>query len=196
MTSKEFVKFVRKECIKEGIHFKLGRGAYVIHPDDKAPCAGYFDSENLVLAVALKHHQFLSILVHEYAHLTQWRENIGIWTESEEWGHYLWSWLVGENNRKYKKGAAVLRDLELDNEKRAVQLIKEFNLPIDIPDYIRRANAYVLYYNFLPQTRKWLKPGKSIYNNDYLISHMSERFDMDYESLSPEMLKIFKSADL
>jgi hypothetical protein len=196
MTAKEFVKFVRKECLKEGITLKIGRGSYVIHPGDKTACGGYFDSEDLVLAVGGNHPQFLSILVHEYAHVTQWQENIEIWQDADKWGGYLWEWLAGVNNRKYKIGAQYLRDLELDNEKRSVELIKKFSLEINIPDYIQRANAYVLYYNWLPETRKWLGRGKSIYMNEYLIKHMSKRFDMDYEKLSPELQEVFRNADL
>ncbi len=45
--------------------------------------------------------------------------------------------------------------MEFDCEKRTVAKIKKYNLPIDIKDYIQKANAYVWFYTAVLNKRQW-----------------------------------------
>ena len=71
-------------------------------------------------------------------------------------------------------------------------MIKKWKLPIDVNEYIRKANAYVLFYNYLKKTRKWSEPTNSPYINKNIVEAMSDKFDMDYEKLSPELFELYK----
>jgi hypothetical protein len=71
-------------------------------------------------------------------------------------------------------------------------MIKRFNLPIDIDIYIKKANAYVQYYNYLPISRKWCNPKNTPYKNERLVEAMSTKFNMDYSKLTNKLLKIFE----
>ena len=53
------------------------------------------------------------------------------------------------------------RDLELDNEKRAVRMIRKWKLSVDVDKYIKGANAYIHFYNWMGYTRRWSKPTNS-----------------------------------
>ncbi len=68
-------------------------------------------------------------------------------------------WLKGK--RCLKKDAHdcidILKNLELDCEKRSVEKILKYNLPIDIKEYIQKANCYVFFYNHMKKTRQWVE---------------------------------------
>jgi hypothetical protein len=133
----------------------------------------------------------LEILVHEYCHLTQWIDDIPLWKMTETSGPLLDDWLAGKSVRNIKKHIANMRDLELDNERRAVKLIKEWGLSIDIPQYIKKANAYILFYNWLYFTRKWSSPDNTPYTNEHILTFMSDKFNMKYSNLSDKVLQAF-----
>lgn len=100
-------------------------------------------------------------------------------------------WLEGKDIPNIKKHLATSRDLELDNEKRAVKLIKKFDLDIDIERYIKKANAYVFFYNHMLATRKWASPKNSPYRNKRLIEAMPAHFRMNYKTTPKRIEKIF-----
>ena len=69
-TDLEFIAYVKQECKRLGIKCML-RPTKSIKLGTTSRCSGYFDSENKELVVAMKQKGSLSILVHEYCHLTQ-----------------------------------------------------------------------------------------------------------------------------
>lgn len=192
MNTKEFIKHVKLECKKHNVKCILKNTKTVKLTDDNDRCSGYFDEENLV--VAMKRPDAIQILVHEYCHLTQWVEQCDLWVASvkNESHDKLYRWLAGEEVKGIEKAISICRDLELDNEKRAVKVIKRFNLPVDIDIYIKKANAYVQYYNYILLSRKWCNPKNTPYKNERLVEAMSTKFNMDYSKLTNKLLKIFE----
>jgi hypothetical protein len=100
-------------------------------------------------------------------------------------------WLMGEDVPDIKKHLAVSRDLELDNEKRAVKIIKKFGLDVDIEKYIKKANCYIHFYNRMLATRRWCKPDNSPYDNKRLIKMMPSNFRMNYQKLPKKIEQVF-----
>ncbi len=146
--------------------------------------------------MAINRPDWIEILAHEYSHLTQWVEQIKVWKQAEKSLGIVWEWLDGKNHRNIKKHISVARDLELDNEKRSVNVIKTFQLKVDLENYIRKANAYVMFYNWMLKTRRWSKPNNSPYKNINVKKAMSTKFNMKYTELSPRLEKIFKQEDI
>jgi hypothetical protein len=138
----------------------------------------------------------LGILAHEYAHLTQWDEGIKLWDESGNSMEKIDSWLGGKRVHNIKRHLAVSRDLELDNERRTAKLIKKWKLSIDLNDYVKRANAYVHFYNWMYFSRKWSTPKNSPYTNPDIQSLMSTRFNMKYTEMTPKVYNAFKEANI
>lgn len=196
MGEAEFIKYVKHECKKHNIKCVLKNTKTVRLTDDNDRCSGYFDEESLV--VAMKRPDAMQILVHEYGHLTQWIEQCDIWKMSvkNESHDKLYRWLAGEEIKNIEKAIAICRDVELDNEKRSVKIIKKFNLDIDIDLYIKKANAYVQYYNYLLISRRWCNPNNTPYKNDNLVEAMPIKFNMDYQKLSKKLLKIFEEENI
>lgn len=186
-----FIEHVKKECEKHRVKFWMKPVNYFML-SRKFKCRGYFDSENRVLACASKYEGCFEILAHEYCHMQQWLDpNCIIWKKSDDLCSFekLDNWLSGKNVRNIKQHISVVRDLELDNEKRTAQVIKEFGLSIDLDLYIKKSNAYVHSYNRLGITRKW--PNKRIYDTE-IVKAMPASFDMDYENYTKEIDDIFE----
>lgn len=187
---KYFIAFVKAECRKEGVKCDLRKTKYV-KISDKIKASGYFDESVPTLVCSMNRKDSIEILVHEYCHLTQWREGIPLWKAATESMNIVDEWIAGKEVRNIEKHIAASRDLELDNEKRSVKIIKEFGLPIDIEKYTRKANSYVHFYNYLMISRRWCKTNNSPYNNKRLIEVMSPRFNMKYTKLPKRIEKIF-----
>lgn len=190
-----FIEFVKSQCRYYGVKCDLRPvGSVRLGPNQK--CSGYFDEANKDLVVAMKSKQSLGVLVHEYCHLTQWAEQADVWMDGTESYEKMNLWLDGKNFDNIEDHIAKARDIELDNEKRSVKLIKDYGLGIDHRLYTKRANAYIQFYNYLPLTRRWSKPNNSPYNNKRIVAAMPDKFSMNYEKISPRILKLFKEENI
>ena len=139
----------------------------------------------------MKRLDAIEILVHEYGHLTQWVDDTPLWKSVEVSMPILDGWLAGTEHPDIAKHIGNCRDLELDNEKRAVNIIKKFELPIDIPRYRKKANSYVMFYNYMLISRRWCTPKNSPYSNKRVIEAMPDKFNMNYNKLPKKIEKLF-----
>lgn len=195
----QFIDFVRIQCKHHKIYCALRPVKYV-KIGNNIRCSGYFDSKLRLLAVALKGKTPLEVVVHEYGHMTQWIDQCIEWTagESTDADICIDNWLAGEEVDGIDYYINIAKQIELDNEKRSVALIKQFKLDsiIDVERYIQKANAYVLWYNWLKTTRKWSSPDNLPYTNENILNVMSKEFDMDYINLTPELIELFKTENI
>lgn len=192
---KEFIEFVKKECKKYGVKCDLRNTNYV-KLSDTIKCSGWFDSDSKRLVCSMKRPDSIEVLVHEYSHMTQWSEKLPLWDIAIESLNKIDMWLNGENINDIDSHLSNARDLELDNEKRSVNIIKKWGLDIDIPNYIKKANAYVLFYNYMRFSRKWSNPNNSPYTNKNILNLMSDKFDMNYHSIDSEIQKVFVNENI
>jgi len=185
----EFVKMVKVKCKELGVKLDLRRGKSIRVGGFR--CGGCFEETPPTLIVAMGHSESKALFAHEYCHLTQWADRIPIWGIAGESINFIDEWLSGADVPDIEKHIAISRTLELDNEIRTTKIIEEYDLGIDRDLYVKKSNAYVLFYNWLLISRKWSKPGNSPYVNERIISIMSSEFDMNYETLDPEITKVF-----
>jgi hypothetical protein len=192
-----FIEFAKSECKKHGVKFKPYKRSYVKLTAD-IKCGGYFDdgsdSGKPVLAFAQGREDFIELMVHEYCHMTQWLDGIELWEICSDSMSIIDEWLSGKDHPDKLVECAInnSRDLELDNEKRAVKIFKEWNIPVDLELYTKKANAYVNFYNYMKTTRKWSDPGNSPYTNKNILEAMSNKFDMNYQELTPGLIELYK----
>ena len=195
--TQDFIAYVKAECKKNGVKCDLRKVSYV-RLSKGMKCSGWFDSdsEQPRLVCSMNRSDFLEILVHEFCHVQQWIEQCPEWIKSDYSMNYIDEWLSGKEVKNIKKHIGLSRDLELDNEKRSVKMIKKFNLDIDIEMYIKRANSYVLFYNWMLESRKWSTPQNSPYKNKKLLSVMPSTFRMDYTKIPEKIRKIYEEENI
>lgn len=163
--------------------------------DEGIKSSGYFQISNkkpfLACAIGSDITEWLPVFVHEYCHFLQWKKGLKVWTQSE---YITLDQIVKiQSNKSIKLDEMVrilgdLRNLELDCEKRTVEIIRKYRLPIDIKTYIKKANAYVFFYTHIQQYRQWASGPKSAYNNQEILENISSRFYSNYEVI-PKKLK-------
>lgn len=198
MTQQElaFVNHVKKECRSRKVKFDLRKRSGYLRLSGNIKCSGYFDGDFKELVVAAKRKDWVEILVHEYGHLTQWAEQCKEWVACGGTIDHVERWLSGERVKHVFNHIRSLRDLELDNEKRSVELIKRFDLPVDTKRYIKKANGYVYFYTWMMKTRRWSGLDNSPYSNENIISAMPEEFQENYENVPDYVAKVFKEEGL
>jgi hypothetical protein len=162
---KDFLKYVRKTCKENGVKVKIGRGRLVKMTPFNFKVAGYFDEDEKLLhcGIGLNESDFLSTLVHEFAHVLQWIDGDYAYKNCghEKYGsvqNVVCQWIKDEVDVKNKDLISYTKKMiacELNAERRAVKLIKEYGLPIDIKRYSEHASATLYTYWMTLKTKKW-----------------------------------------
>ena len=194
---RDFINDSLARCRQNNIRIHLPRAVRVSNKGTY--CAGYFDDDPLEFAVACGRNtkKWLSTFVHESCHLDQWLENTELWNgriNGAEPIAVLDNWLQGqielEDNTKKQLFDRII-SVELDCEKRSVEKIRKFKLPINTDRYIRESNAYVWSYRLVEETRDW--DHSAAYECESVWRAMPNHFDNDYSYLSDEIRDILMS---
>lgn len=190
MTEQEFVQFVKEECKYYGVKFRLSKSRQV-RLGNGGMCRGFFDDGRRELVCATNNPHFLGILAHEYCHMRQWIEKADIWVKANELDSYTaWQDFLDGKEVDAELHLSIIRDLELDNEKRTVALIKKLKLPIDVGDYIKKANCYIMFYNWMKISGKWCKTAP--YDHKRLFDAVPDKFSLNYNKLPKKLETIFR----
>ena len=164
-------------------------------PVDSIRCAGYFSDhdDELVVAAAVAQSELVPIMVHESCHRDQYTVNISLWNkkivldgEKQEPLNLMHDWLANKielKPRKLKEILVLCGHLEFDCEKRSAKKIDQFYLPINLKEYIQKANAYVYMYPILQHTRKWYGKGKAPFAIPAVWTKMPTDFDHDFSKV-------------
>ena len=190
-----FVKYVKQECKRIGCKL-IFRKSHEFKDEDGS-CTGYFIDDPLELGVATKgkYHDFLETLVHEFSHLEQWRENspfyIAGYRGLDSWT-VLSKWLSGQEYKRktVKKCLDIIRDCELDCDRKAVVNIKKFNIPIDVKAYSKKQSAYAYFHNFMKKSRKW-EYKEYATGVPQIVKKMPDNLDGDYSKTPRRIMRLF-----
>ncbi len=196
----EIRTIIKKECKDNGIKFYQGRGSTVRFKDG-VRCNGFFydasdkpeDDRVPVLAVATNSNT-PQVLIHEYCHMQQYLESADVWLELGKGGE-VWDWLMGKD---YEDMECVDRSLiayykvEVDCERRSVELHQKWNTDQNIDEYIQKANAYTLFYFFMREHRQWYAPGREPYTLEEVWSQMPKDFTFDVVECYNKVHKLFE----
>ena len=159
---------------------------------------GYFqDDEPAVLSLALGARTWVETLIHEFAHLTQWKDNAECWSagtldDGSDAGIFVDYWYAGHvelNKEQLDRYFSALIWVEHDAEIRALKMIKKHKIPIDVKIYAQRANAYLLGYHEFRRRRSWSVPGKA----PYLFDDITQEMPTDLKTLDYYDMKIVTS---
>ncbi len=148
-----FFKYADHTCEEAGVLIETEDSKYLVLRNEKV--YGYFTPPTqgppltfgrIRIALQSGYPDPLHSLVHEFAHFTQWSEGSEAWQVRQ----YMYDRFVQITARKKKipniERVGVrrsIRALELDCERRAVQIIKTWDLPLDVAAYIQYANVHI-----------------------------------------------------
>lgn len=154
----DFIGLVVNTCIEHGYTAQFIAEESVKVPNTEIKCSGYLDGKLKLLAVGTKRPAdiWLGVLAHEFCHLLQGLDNHPYFTSEVVYDELFDKWLEGQDVDNIEFVIKQVRDVELDCEKRTVELIKQYNLPINLDEYIRMSNAYVLSHNLMLKKRKFI----------------------------------------
>lgn len=199
----ELLRMIQSQLNFADVLFRVSLVDYVQFGGTK--CNGYFNDltegfngPTLAISVGKPVEKWLPTLLHEFCHFKQWYYEDPLWMNlrknniQEE--DLLFDWI---NGKEFPDGFITelmprVRDMELDCEKRVIELVnKRPTLPINPAEYTKNANAYINFYTYMAMKRKWYVIGKEPYNNPEIIKLMSDKFDMDYDNLSPDLIALY-----
>lgn len=110
----------------------------------------------LKIATGGEYDDWFTTFIHETSHLDQFLEFSPYWNNVFIGGIHnsnslIDKYLIGEpyNKSLLRKAVKAVTALEWDCERRAIEKIKEYAIPIDVENYILNANAYLFSHSML-----------------------------------------------
>ena len=192
---REYIALTIEKAVKNNISVALVSENYVIAEGETIPSAGFFDpiKRQLVCATKGKFEGWFGVFIHESCHMDQFIENAKPWADlklgksfkEEDACDIFFQWLEGipTCNKLVRQSCKKTLLMELDCEKRTAEKIKKHNLSINLERYIKSANVYILFYNFIKKHRIWHPRGRSPSKYQSLKNLVSSSFDENYNVL-------------
>lgn len=183
--AEKFLAMVKNELKNSEIEFKIVKR----WPDKNFECVGSFDDSTRKLTV-LNNENFLDVLVHEYSHYIQYKEkhpSFTVFSKQEVDATLLTEqWLSKKikYDANVKKAFALIRRNEYECERLAVKLIRKYSLPINIENYTKSANRYILFYHCVEESRIW-NPTDEFWSKSVLCS-IPSKFQYSYIEKLPK----------
>lgn len=189
----KFVEELQILCANNNVKLTLVDSKKIMLSD--LACNGYFEGDKnkgkLVVAIKKPLKEWLPILIHESCHLDQWLENKQLFDDLDGI-ELIDQWLSGKTFKKteVKKAINESKKLELDCEKRSVNKIIAYDLPIDVNTYIKMANTYVYFYNWVLENRKWTTKNTTLYIKE-IYDFAPNTFQKSYKETPRNLNKAF-----
>ena len=190
----QFVSHVKNHLAQYGMRLVIGRGRLLNCGGYR--CEGFFNDGEKMIKIARHSANFLETLVHEYCHFLQYINNSKIYSKSDKAIIMVDSWFAGKEfpEDKLKKAFFIIRSMERDCEKRALKLIKKFNLEIDSKMYAKRANCYIYSHFLMEKTRKFYAYKKSPYRSPLVLKIMpSSMAVLSHRTIPPKIYSMLES---
>jgi hypothetical protein len=161
-------------------------------------CSGFFHHKPLQFAVALKKDfpDWFRIYVHEFSHFRQYVDNQAYFNAASDDIEVFFNWVAGKeelDEATLHRMGKIAMEIEHDCEARVLKLINQdkFENILEPGLYARKANAYVNFYHFVVENRKWYKAKQEPYNIEAVYNLFPDNLVI-LESLTPEMKEAFK----
>ena len=198
--SELFVKHAKRLCRRHGVSLRFLNKRYA-STDGRDKVQGYFcegdEEEKPHIVIAKKNHRtdWLGTLCHELGHMFQWLEGDLTYAALDYSGADANS-IFDEDDHSYKtRRHAMMLVLanELDAERRAVDLILKWDLPVDVKRYTKQSNAILYYHHIALETDEWA--AKKTLNSKRILDKMPSTFDNDYSTIPDDMKELMMSVN-
>jgi hypothetical protein len=178
-SEKKFIQDIILTLIENQVTVKLDASPVVgyKHKRKFINCDGWFNEEvpELVCGIKKSTEIFIMVLGHEYSHYRQWKENSPHCLSGSVLAP-LDDFIIGKkiSEEKINRCIDVTRDMELDCEKRNIELMARYNLGYDMKRMIQRANSYIFFYTVLLQLKAWYTTAPYLIKN--VVDVMPDEF--------------------
>jgi len=146
----------------ESNRIKIRRGSNMcIGEDDQMKCSGYFCAGNRELALCDNYSNiatWLGTFLQGSCYMDQWHQCKELWNNNITGVGYYFDFLEKKIDLSPPEVENCIRNvinLKLDCEKRSVEKIKKYNLPLDLKESKEKANAYLYTIVYCAQKRQW-----------------------------------------
>ncbi len=148
-----FIDYARGACARFNVKLRLEAREMSTSKD-----SGYFLDDKRVLYVAALNAKWPSTLAHELGHLEQRSE--GLFLDYDQGP--LQRHVDGEAVKpaELRRSVRNVQRCELDAERRALHLVRDFHLTMDINQYVKDSNAYVWSFDLRMRYRTRWAPGQ------------------------------------
>ena len=186
------------DLTSNGVELKLTKNRRVFVPEEGTWVSGYCDEEDgrVVLACGTQGdiEDWGTTLIHEYCHFLQWRERSPLWKAmdpimAEDFYNIITNKPVSKKD--LDKCLIPSQNIEADCERRVVKILKKYKIPIDTELYIKRANAYVYFYDHIRDYRKWYPKDKPPYMIKEIIDLCPKTFQKDYSKMPKKLKSVY-----
>lgn len=188
----EFVSIVDKKLKKARHKLRLyfGSGLYIAG----SKVEGYYCGDSKELAICIGSDlDWVSTLVHEYNHFIQHQNKSKYWQaltfDGKQAYELWWNWIEREIELSEEELNSVVRriqDVEYECECMTIKMIEEYNLPVNLEEYILSSNSYLYFYQYAKKYRTWYSENGSP-KNDHVYARMPKTKMTDsYYYLPPE----------
>lgn len=152
---------------------------------------GWADNTEIRVATKRRLSVWLGVFIHETCHVDQCLSRRRWFSGKEDAVQKVDDWLGGARVAHIEKEIAKVIELEWDCERRAISKIKRNKLPINIKEYAKAANAYIIGYHSTLANRKWCK---SSYMDKKVIAAMPSKLVSLKFALNPpkQYLDLYK----
>lgn len=190
-----FLEAEKAHCDEHGVVIQISPTKPLLHG---VPCSGFFIDRPVPTLAAIETD--LGIFVHESCHKDQWIEQAPVWMvricEYYDPNDIIDMWLgraVELTPLRLTEAMDAVMMLEADCERRSVDKIIRYDLPIDIPRYIQEANAYILFHQFMKESRRFSYPVPAAGVPEIWMA-MPDHFmdDADYRNPPPELMDLYR----
>lgn len=122
---------------------------------------GYFDQKERELGISTVYPRgtWIPIFIHESCHMDQWIEDSEVWIKNSSGVDGFIDWLQHkievDDREELSRICKAAQEIEIDCEKRTVKKCHEWGIKLP-KDYIKKANSYILSYQWCMKNRKWM----------------------------------------
>lgn len=189
---KRFMCDLRKIARRNEVELRFQRKKLVRDDDYASESLGYFGDTVLSVACNNPFDTVMGIMVHESCHMDQSIEDTFLWDKCSAGYTVFFQWLEDKKIVKREVLEESVQDiirLELDCEKRSVKKILKYGLPINVEEYIQKANAYLYGYLFFLEKKKWIP---EIYTDQSVYNLAQTEFQKSYTKIPGKLRKAFE----
>ena len=191
-----FLNFIQNDIVDHGGTCIFQYTRTVTYPGDGVEVNGYYDNSTKTLSVGMKQNKekILPLIAHEYCHFLQWKENSKYSIEHDNKSIFFWNWMDGCDELPsdwIDDACKACLNLELDCERRTIDIITKHGLPIDVAKYAKQAESYIYFYLYMRIHRKWYETDREPYNLESVYSEFSGDLSGDFLHISKKIEDLY-----